>query len=90
MDRKLIGIADVKDLTTEEDVAKFMRNLEAVVFKNKYDNDPHMTLTYVGYISADSKHDTPEEEIRRQIESRASAVTDGIFAAAEAELHEDR
>ena len=90
MDRKLIGIADVKDLTTEEDVAKFMRNLEAVVLKNKYDNDPHMTLTCVGYISADGKHDTPEEEIRRQIESRASAVTDGIFAAAEAELHEDR
>jgi hypothetical protein len=90
IDRKLIGIANAKDITTEEDVAKFTMDLEAVMLKNKYDNDPHMTLTCVGYISADGKYDTPEEEIRRQIESHASAVTDGIFVAAEAESHKDR
>lgn len=90
MARKFIGIANAKDITTEEDVAKFTRNLETVMLKNKYDNDPHMILTCVGYISADGKHDTPDEEIRRQIESHVSEVTDGIFAAAEAESHKDR
>lgn len=90
MARELIGIANAKDITTEEDVAKFSRDLEAVMLKNKYDDDPNMTLTCVGYISADGKHDTPDEEIRRQIESHVSEVTDGIFAAAEAEPHEDR
>lgn len=37
MDKKLIGIADAKDLTTEEDVTKFTRKLEAVMLKNKLD-----------------------------------------------------
>ena len=64
MAKKLVGIADAKDLTTEEDVAKFARNLEAVMLKNQFDNNPNMILTCVGYVSADGKHDTPDEEIR--------------------------
>ena len=90
MAKKFIGIANAKDIATEEDVAKFTRNLEAVMLKNNYDNDSNMTLTCVGYISADGKHDTPDEKIKRQIESHASEVADGIFVASEAESHKDR
>lgn len=89
MTRKLVGIADTKDLTTEEDVAKFTRNLEAVMLKNQFDNNPNMIITCVGYVSADGKHDTPDEEIRRQIESHISEVTAGLRAA-EAESHKDK
>lgn len=89
MARKLVGIADAKDLATEKGVAKFMRNLEAVMLKNQFDNDPNMILTCVGHFSADGKDNTSDEDIRRQIESHISEVTAGLRAA-EAENHKDK
>lgn len=89
MTKKLVGIADANDLTTEENVAKFTRNLEAVMLKNQFDNDPNMILTCVGHFSADGKDNTSDEDIRRQIESHISEVTAGLRAA-EAENHKDK
>lgn len=81
MARKLVGIADAKDLATEKGVAKFMRNLEAVMLKNKYDNNPNMTLTCVGSIDDDDDDD----DIRRQIESHNEEILAGLKRARERE-----
>lgn len=76
MARKLVGIADAKDLTTEEDVAKFTRNLEAVMLKNQFDNDPNMILTCVT-----SVENYDPEDARRQINSHMAEVMAGLKQA---------
>lgn len=77
MAKKLVGIADAKDLTTEEDVAKLTRNLEAVMLKNKLDNDPN-----VMFVSADSIDNYDPEDANRKIDARMDEIM--------AWLHENR
>ena len=69
MKKKLVGIADAKDLTTEENVAKFTRNLEAVMLKNKLDNDPD-----VMFVSADSLDHYDPENANRKIDARMDEI----------------